>query len=120
MTKKLILILFIFVSLSVCAKQPNSQLSREYANQGKYEDAIKLCNEGLGIIENRIGKNNKIYINILNDLVEYNCNLKNYKSALIHAEEELKILEIINGKEHYSYFFLSYRPIFSKLSYQKL
>ena len=78
-------------------------LSENLYNEGRYDEAIKVYEQALSIIEEVYGKEHPKYAAFLSNLAEYNFSLGNYSEAITLGTEALNILEKVYGKEHPNY-----------------
>lgn len=78
MYRYILLINFISISLSVFSQSINSEKAISYAENGDYENAIRLEKEGLKLLEAKIGKDN----------IKYKIALYNLGTFCIDAKDE--------------------------------
>ena len=102
--KKIFLIgLLLSIFVTVNAQTDYSELARQQAELGNYEEAIRLESENLKLIEQSRGKNNEDYISSLMIIVLYNAYLDNYKEAIQLGTEASKIIADTQGKDNVEY-----------------
>ena len=78
-------------------------LSVILCNEGRYNEAIEVCERTSNMFEEIYGKEHPLYATSLNNLALYNAYLGNYQEAVRLGTEALNIREKFFGKEHRSY-----------------
>ena len=77
--------------------------SNDLFDEGRFNEAIRVCEQASNIFEKVYGKEHLAYTTSLNCLANYNFYLGNYNEAIRFGTEAINIYEQVYGSEHPDY-----------------